>query len=91
MDNDTNVHHFLQWIKSTELEAVVNVVWDKPKKYGKDFDVTVSYLGPMVTKKDNTMHKTGSQPAKPKVAVFTGKIGYKKYPKAVLNSMSREQ
>ena len=51
MDNGTNVHHFLQGIKSTELEAAVNVFWVQPEKYGMDFDATVPYLGQMDMKK----------------------------------------
>ena len=72
------------------------VVWAWPEKYGKDLDVTVSYIGQMVRKKDYTMQsgciaKTRNQPGKPKVAVFMGKIESKKYPKAIRNSTSREQ
>ena len=55
MDNGTKVCHFFHGIKSTELEAVVNVVWAQPGKYGSDFDVTMSYLGQMVTKKGTSM------------------------------------
>ena len=51
MDNDIKVHHFLQGIKSPELEAVVNVVCAQLVKYSTDFDALVSYLGQMVTKK----------------------------------------
>ena len=51
MDNGTKVHHLLQGIKSTELEAAFNVVWAQTEKYGTDFDVSVSYLDQMVTKK----------------------------------------
>ena len=51
MDNSTKVCHFLQGIKSTELETAVDVVWAQPGKYGMDFDATVSYLGQMVMKK----------------------------------------
>ena len=47
----TNIHHFLQGIRGTELEAVVNVVCAQLEKNRKDFDVTVSYLGQVVTKK----------------------------------------
>ena len=47
MDKGTKVHQFLEEIKSTELEAVVTVVWAQPKKYGKDFDATESYLDQM--------------------------------------------
>ena len=35
--------------------------------------------------------KTGSQPVRPKMAAFMGKIECKKYPKAAWNSMTREQ
>ena len=87
---------FLQEIKSTQLEAAVNVVWAQQEKYGKDFDVTVSYLDHMVMKKSYTMlsihiAKTRSQSSKPKVATFMEKIELKKYSKAVWNSMSSEQ
>ena len=51
MDNGTKVCHFLQDIKSPELEAVVNVVCAQPEKYGTDFDAVLSYLCQMVTKK----------------------------------------
>ena len=75
--NCGNIHHFLQGIWSTELEAVVNVV--QPEKYSKDFDATVSYFGQMVTKEGNivlSVHtaKTRSQLAKSKVTQFMGKI-----------------
>ena len=43
MDNGTKVCHFIQDIKSTELEAVVNVVRTHPEKYGTDFDAFMSY------------------------------------------------
>ena len=36
---------------SSEFEAVVNIVQVQPEKYGKDFDVMVSYIGQMVTKR----------------------------------------
>ena len=96
MDNGTKVCHFFHGIKSTELEAAVNVVWAKPEKYGADFNAVVSYLSQMVTKKGSTMQsiqipKTGSQPVKPKVVAFMGKVECKKYSKAVCNSMTREQ
>ena len=45
MDNGTKVCHFLQGIKRTEFEAVVNVVHAKPEKYGTDFDTTVFIFG----------------------------------------------
>ena len=69
IDNGTKVCIFLQGIRGTELEEVVNVVCIQPEKYEKDFDPTVSYLGQKVTKKGNNMQsvhiaKTGSQPAK---------------------------
>ena len=51
MDNGTKVLPFLQGIKSPELEESVNVVWAQPEKYGTDFDITISYLGQMITKK----------------------------------------
>ena len=79
MDNGTQFHHFLQGIKSTELEAAVNIVQAQPEKYGTDFDITVSYLGKMVTKKGSPMQsvgvaKTGSWPVRCKVAAFMGKV-----------------
>ena len=37
-------NHFLQGIKSTELEAVVNVVWAQPEKNGTDIAKTRSQL-----------------------------------------------
>ena len=51
MDSGTKVCHFLQGIKNTELEAVINIVWVQQEKYGNDFDTTKSYLGQMVTTK----------------------------------------
>ena len=45
IDNGIKLCHFLQGIKSPELEAVVNVVHPQPEKYGTDFDATMSYLG----------------------------------------------
>ena len=50
----------------------------------------------MVSKKSLTMQsvhiaKTGIQPVRPKVMAFTRKIECKKYPKAVWNSMTKEQ
>ena len=39
--------HFLQGNKSTELEALINVVWVQ----GKDFETTVSHLDKMIMKK----------------------------------------
>ena len=79
MGNGTKVHHFLQDIKSTELEAAVNVIQAQPEKNGTDFDTTVSYLGQTVTKKGpfvQSVHiaKTRSQPVRPKVVVFMEKI-----------------
>ena len=50
MDNGTKVRHFLQGIKSSELEAAVNVVHAKPEKYSIDFDATMSYMGQIVMK-----------------------------------------
>ena len=86
------VHHFLQGIKGSELEAVVNVVWAKQEKYGTDYDAIISYLGQKVMKKSvQSIHSGGTrgQPVKPKVATFMGKIKCKKYPKAVWNSMTK--
>ena len=78
------------------METVVNVVHAQPKKYGMDFNVTVSYLGRMVRKKNLMMQsvhitKTRSQPVMPKVAAFIRKVECKKYPKAVWNSMIKKQ
>ena len=53
IDDGTKVHHFLEGIKSTELEAAANVVWANQRR--KDFDVTVPYLGQMVTMKGYDM------------------------------------
>ena len=83
MDDGTKVHHFLQGIKSSELEAAVNAVQAQLEKNDKDFDMTVSYLSQMVTKKSYAMQsncivKTSSQWAKPRVATFVGKIECKK-------------
>ena len=96
LDNGPKVCHFLQGIKSPELEAAVNVVCAKPGKYGMDFDAVVSYLGQMVTKKGVVMQSvpiatTRSQPVRPKVMTFMGKEECKKYPKVVWASMTREQ
>ena len=52
MNNGTKVHELKAL---SELKAAVNVALAQPEKYGKDFDVTVSYLGQMVTKKNYTM------------------------------------
>ena len=41
----TNISHFIQGTKSTELEAAVNVVSVQQEKYNKVFDATLSYLG----------------------------------------------
>ena len=54
------------------------------------------YLGQMVIKNGASMQSvliatTGIQQVKPKLVGFTGKIEYKKYPKAVWNSMTNEQ
>ena len=96
MDNGSKVCHFLQGIKSSELEAMVNVVHAQPEMYGTDFDVVVSYLGQMVTRKGLIMQSvqiatTKSQTVRHKVLAFMGKVECKKYPKAVWNSMTREQ
>ena len=96
MDNGTKVCHFLQGIKSTELEAVANVVWAQPEKHGIDFNATMSYLGQTVMKKSLILQSvhiamTESQPVRPKVAPIMGKISCKKYPKDVWNSMTEEQ
>ena len=50
MDNCIKVHHFLLGIKSTEFDAVVNVVWAQPERYDADCKCVLS--GPFVTKKD---------------------------------------
>ena len=96
VNKGTKVHCFLKGIKITELKAVINVVQTQPEKYGKDFDTTMSYLGQMVMKKSKAMQSIQivmirSQPLMTMVMTFMGKIDCKKYPKAVWNSMSREQ
>ena len=58
------------------------------KKYGRDFDATVLYLGLMVSKNDNNVQpvfiaKTGSYPIKSRMMQFMGEIECKKYSKAV--------
>ena len=78
------------------MEAVLYVVWVQPERYGTAFNATVSYLGQMVTKKGPSIQsvhivKTGSQPMRSKVMAFSGKVEFKKYPKAVWNSMTKEQ
>ena len=55
IEDGTKVHHFLQGIKSTELETPKNFVKAQPEKYDKDFDMTVFYLGQMVTKEGYAM------------------------------------
>ena len=91
MNNGTNVRHCLQCIKSTELEVAVNVFQAQPEKYGTEFDVNVSYVGKMVTKKSLHIAKTGSQPMRLKMADFLGKLDCKKKLKAIWNSMTEEQ
>ena len=96
MENCTMVCHFLQGIKSPELEAAVNVVGAQPEKYGTDFDTVVSYLGKMVPEKRLIIllvqiATTRSQLVRPKVATFMEKVECKKYPKAVRKSINREQ
>ena len=55
MDNGIKVYKFLQGIKSTELEAAVNVVVRvQPENYSTDFDATESYLSQMVMKKGSS-------------------------------------
>ena len=44
IDHGTMVHHFLQGIKRTELEVVVDVAQAQPEKYGSDFGAMMSYL-----------------------------------------------
>ena len=78
MDNYTKICHFLQSIKRSEFEAVVNVFQAQPEPFGMNFDATVSYLGQIVTKKSLVMQsvhiaKIRSQPVRPKVVVFMGK------------------
>ena len=96
MVSGIKVCHFLQFIKSPDFEAVVNVVCAQPKKYGTDFDATMSYLSHMVMKKSLIVQlcriaKIGSPPVRFKVAAFIWKVECKKLPKAVLNSMTKEQ
>ena len=83
INNDTKDQNFLHDIKSTELEAAVNVAGAQQEKYGTDFDVSVSYLGQMVTKKGPSMQsvnfvKPESQLMRLKVVVFMGKVECKK-------------
>ena len=52
--------------------------------------MTLSYHGQMVTKKNYNM-QSRSQPLKPKVTVIVGMIKCKKYPKTVLNYLSKEK
>ena len=71
INNGTRVQYFLHGIESIKLVAVVNVVCAKPEKYGKDFDVMVSYLGQMVMKNGHNLQsvhitKSRIQPIKPK-------------------------
>ena len=92
--NGTSVCYFLQEIKKTELEESVNVVQAQPELYGKDFEIRVSYHGQMFMKKGYKMQSihivnTRSLSAKPTVAPFTQKVKFKKYPRAVLNSVWR--
>ena len=96
IDNGTKACHFLQGIKSTELEAVVNIVQAQLEKYGTDFDATVPYLVQLVMEKSTSMQsvhivRTRNQPVKRKVVAFMGIIECKNYPKAVWNSMTKEQ
>ena len=96
MNNGTKVCHFLQSIKSPQLDVVVNDVCAHSEKYGTDFDATMSYLGQMVAKKGLIMQsvwfeKTGNQLVRPKVAAYTGEVECKKYLKAVWYSMTKEQ
>ena len=61
-----------------------------------DFNATMSYQGQMVTKKGPSMQsvsiaKSRGQPGRPKVAASMEKVKCKKYPKAVWNSMTKEQ
>ena len=65
IDDGIKVHCFLQGFKGTELVTAVNVVQTQQKYYDKDFNMTVSYLDQMVTKKGYNMQsihivKTGS-------------------------------
>ena len=92
MDNGTNVHHFLQKIKITTLEAAVNAVHNQ-RSMAK---ILMSYFVHMVRKKSYTKQsirtaKTRHQPVMPKVVTYVGKIECKKYSKAVWNSMFSEQ
>ena len=78
MDNGTKVFHFLQGIKSPELEATENDVCIQPRRYGTDFDDTMSYLGQTVTEMGLIMQsvcivKNGNKLVMPKVAAFIRK------------------
>ena len=66
---------------------MVDIVQAQFKKYGKDFDAMMSYLGIRVLKKDYNVQplyisKTRSQPTRPKVAPFMGKVECEKCLKA---------
>ena len=96
MHIDTKFHLFLQGIRCSELEAAVNVVLAQTEKYGTDFDATMSYVGQKVMKKGSIMQsihiaQTRSQPVMPKVAALMGKVDCKKCPKAIWNSVMKEQ
>ena len=55
MDYGTKVCHFLQGVKSSELDAAVNVFCTQPEKYGTGFVATMSYLSQMIATKDLIM------------------------------------
>ena len=41
MDNSTKVCHFLQGMKNTEMEAVVNVVWAQPENHEEEHNYAI--------------------------------------------------
>ena len=87
--NVTKVSHFLQGIKYTKLETVINLIWSQPKNHGKDFSDTVSYLDQMATEKGNTVQCDHISEAKPKVVPFMGKIECKSYQGSLESNIQR--
>ena len=55
IDECTEVCHFFQGIKSSELEMAINVNKAQLEESGYNFDALVSYLGFMVMKKSNNL------------------------------------
>ena len=95
INNSTKVYHFLQAIRCTSLYPAVNVEGVQLEKYGRNFNVTMSSLGKIMTKKGNNVQsicntKAENKPVKPKVMQFTWKIECKTYPITDWNSMYGE-